>query len=125
MRNLLKNSRLGFLCLVLLVAACGPDTKTLEIQTSSAKITISEPPSPRELVMQPINVNVITQENFQELAAQLQTDPKSVFLMMTPNDYESLASNVAELRRYIAQQAAIVQYYRNIIKTITTSSNTK
>jgi len=125
MRNLLKNSRLSFLCLVLLVVACGPDTKTLEIQTSSAKITISEPPAPRELVMQPINVNVITQENFQELAAQLQTDPKSVFLVMTPNDYESLASNVAELRRYITQQSAIVQYYRDIIKTITTSSNTK
>lgn len=104
-------------CLALV--ACGPDVKELEIKTSNTKITVSEPPSPRELVVSNLNVNVVTTENFKDLEAQLKSDPKSVFLVMTPADYENLASNVAEMRRYITQQGAIVQYYRDMVKTIT------
>jgi hypothetical protein len=103
----------------LALSACGPDVKELEIKTSNTKITISEPPSPRELVVSSLNVNVVTAENFKDLEAQLKADPKSVFLVMTPSDYENLASNVAEMRRYITQQGAIVQYYRDVIKILT------
>ena len=102
--------------------------KELEIKTSNLKITVAEPPSPRELVISNVNVNVVTTENFRDLEAQLKGDPKSVFLVMTPADYENLASNIAELRRFITQQGAIVQYYRDMMKTITqdnTSSLTK
>jgi len=115
-----QTHKLGLLGLLmcLFISACGPDVKKLEIQTATTKITVQEPTAPRELVMQPINVNVITNENFKDLEAQLKSDPKSVFLVLTPNDYESLASNVAELRRYIAQQSAIVQYYRDVVKTL-------
>lgn len=120
MPKLLQNNslRLSALLLCLVVAACGPDVKKLEIQTATTKITVQEPPLPRDLVMLPINVNVITNENFKELEAQLKSDPKSVFLVLSPNDYESLATNIGELRRYITQQGAIVQYYRDTVKTL-------
>jgi hypothetical protein len=113
----LKSIAIAFLCFSLV--ACGPDVKELEIKTSNLKITVAEPPSPRELVISNVNVNVVTTENFRDLEAQLKGDPKSVFLVMTPADYENLASNIAELRRFITQQSAIVQYYRDMMKTIT------
>lgn len=125
MLNLLPNNSFRVFCLTacLLATACGPDVKTLEIQTATTKITVQEPVAPRELVMLPINVNVITKENFKELDAQLKSDPKSVFLVLSPNDYESLATNIAELRRYISQQGAIVQYYRDTVKTLSQGSD--
>jgi len=105
----LKSIAIAFLCFSLV--GCGPDVKELEIKT--------KPPSPRELVISNVNVNVVTAENFRDLDAQLKADPKSVFLVMTPADYENLATNIAELRRFITQQGAIVQYYRDMVKTIT------
>jgi hypothetical protein len=113
----LKPFIITLFCLAL--AACGPDVKTLDIKTSTTKITVSEPPAPRELVVSPVNVNVITKENFSDLESQLKLDPKSVFLILTPADYENLASNIADMRRYITQQSAIVQYYRETVKTLT------
>lgn len=123
MRQLpLKFITASLLCLSLV--SCGPNVKELEIKTSNTKITVSEPPSPRELVISTLNVNVVTAENFKELEAQLKADPKSVFLVMTPSDYENLASNIAEMRRYMLQQGAIVQYYRDMVKTITQDTPT-
>ena len=101
------------------LVGCGPGVKTFDIKTSNINLTVTEPPSPRELVMSSLNVNVITVENFKELEQQLKADPKSVFLVLSPTDYEVLVSNIAEMRRYMAQQAAIVAYYRNMLKSQT------
>ena len=35
---------------------------------------------------------------------------------MTPQDYENMAFNLQELRRYIRQQKEIIIYYRDAIK---------
>jgi len=39
-------------------------------------------------------------------------------------DYENLAINIADLRRYIEQQTEIIVYYENAVKPDTTDDTT-
>ena len=57
---------------------------------------------------------VITEKNFKEQVRRLQKmqDGTYVLFGITPQDYENMAYNLQELRRYIRQQKEIIIYYR-------------
>ena len=40
------------------------------------------------------------------------------YVAISVKDYENLAINIAELRRYIEQQTEIILYYENAVKSI-------
>jgi len=55
---------------------------------------------------------VVTEDNIDEFIARIEGDVgQLVFVAITPNGYENLALGIADLRRYILEQQAIIGYY--------------
>ena len=63
---------------------------------------------------------VITAANAEEKLSYLKTKPNVTYFALTAQGYQNLSMNVAELRRYIEQQNAVVAayqaYYANLPK---------
>lgn len=59
---------------------------------------------------------VLTRENFEERMAEIEaTGGSFVVFAVTPEGYQNLNMNQAELRRYIEQQSAIVSGYQEYV----------
>ena len=61
---------------------------------------------------------VVTEENFQEFKKNFQKengDPLVAYVLSV-RDYETLALNMAEIKRYIEQQKEIIIYYEEAVK---------
>ena len=61
---------------------------------------------------------VVTEENFKEFkeAFQKENGDPLVAYVISVKDYETLALNMAEIKRYIEQQKSIIIYYEDAIK---------
>ena len=107
--------RLITICGALLLTAC--DDTPLRVVTSPTTLSVAHPAAPAPVSMLPVQFRVINQANLSafisELAQQQSTD-NVVFIALNTQDYEHLALNVADLRRYIQQQQQIIVYYRGI-----------
>jgi hypothetical protein len=103
------------MCAALFLAAC--DETPLSVVSTPATLTVTHPVPPAPVSMLPVQFRVINQGNLSafisELAQQQSTD-NVVFIALNTQDYEHLALNVADLRRYIQQQQQIIVYYRGI-----------
>lgn len=74
------------------------------------EIPIQRRPSPVE--MPGVEWYVVTEDNIDEFIARIEGDVgQLVFVAITPNGYENLALGIADLRRYILEQQAIIGYY--------------
>ena len=111
------NLNLRDLALLSLLAVAGC-AQPLVTQTTETVPSLTVPPRPREVQAQPLTVQVVTQENFPKIQAQLRVDPKTVLLVLTPTDYETLVNNIAELRRYLQQQTSLIEYYEATIQAL-------
>lgn len=71
--------------------------------------------------VQPINQAdfkwiVITPENANQKMKELQSEGIVTVLALTPEGYKNLSMNVAELRKYIQQQHAVIAAYKEYYK---------
>lgn len=61
----------------------------------------------------------VTPENMEEFITRFEEESgTTVFFAMSVPDYENMSMNVAELRRYINQQKALIVYYEESIETM-------
>jgi len=61
----------------------------------------------------------VTPENLEEFLQTFEEEAGvTVFFAMSVPDYENMSLNVAELRRYINQQKAVILYYEDSINTM-------
>lgn len=98
---------------VLLLTACG--TPALTVRTQPVQIAITQAADPTPVQMMPVNLRVVTPDNLTDFLTQMREDQSNinfVFVAMQMRDYENLTLNLAELRRYIEQQQAVITYYR-------------
>lgn len=66
--------------------------------------------------MNDISFKVVTSENIEEFKTEFEKENGAlVFYAMTVRDYESMAMNLAELRRYLLQQKEVIVYYEKQI----------
>jgi hypothetical protein len=105
------------LCLisVCMLAACG--TPQLRVSSAPVQIAVTQAADPTPVQMMPVNLRVVTPENVQEFLAVMSTEQGSqtyVFVAMQMRDYENLTLNLAELRRYMEQQQAVITFYRRM-----------
>jgi len=82
--------------------------------TEYRSLEIYQPPLPKEIALQDVEFFVVTEKNWEEQVKRLQKlqDGTYVLFGITPQDYENMAYNLQELRRYIRQQKEIIIYYR-------------
>jgi hypothetical protein len=93
-------------------------TKNIEVQTKSIDRKIIQPVMPREIDLREVKWLTITPENFEEQFAIIEEqEGELVFLAMTIPDYELMAYNMQEIKRYITELKDVVVYYRTVTTT--------
>ena len=82
--------------------------------TEYKTLEIYQPPLPKAISLQDVEFFVVTEKNFEEQVEKLEKLQSGTYVLfgLTPQDYENMAHNLQELRRYIRQQKEIIIYYR-------------
>ena len=82
--------------------------------TEYKTLEIYQPPLPKAIDLQDVEFFVITEKNFEEQVRKLEKMQSGTYVLfgITPQDYENMAYNLQELKRYIGQQKEIIIYYR-------------
>lgn len=98
----------------ILLTACFGSNKKVEITTAPAAIQVIHPEFPRPIKLDNITFKVVTSENLDDFLKQWKqkNGDDFVFIAFSVKDYETMAINIEELRRYINQQREIIIYYR-------------
>ena len=73
---------------------------------------------PKPLQFNSVYWHVVTEENFDDFIAKFKKENGEawVFYAISVRSYESLAFNMAELKRYIEQQKQVIVYYEEAVK---------
>ena len=103
------------------LASCGLTAKELEPRVVSQPVLIEREipiqPRPRGVTLSDIKWRVVTHENVDAFIEEISLGgDKFVFMAIAVKDYEKMALNLDELRRYIEQQKEIIVYYEESVK---------
>ena len=112
----MRVSSLILLCLLLGSCSSWPSLRQIEVKTIEVDRVI-----PTQMRPQPINLHditwfVVTAQNFQDFKARY-TKQNGTFLFyaISVRDYETLALNMAEIKRYVDQQRQVIIYYEKAV----------
>ena len=113
----------SLLLLVTLSSCSWKPEKEVVVQTKIVKPVIEIKERPKGVKMLPVKFYVVTEKNYEEFKERFKKENgEYVFYAMSVPDYENLALDIAELRRYIEQQKEIIIYYE---KAVTDEKNSK
>ena len=109
----------SLLLLSLIISSCSSwnPLKTIEIKTVEVERNVPLQNRPRQLDLADIHWYVVTEENFVEFKKRFQKengDPLVAYVISV-KDYETLAIDMAEIKRYIDQQKQIIIYYEKAL----------
>ena len=106
---------------MILMMACSCSlipTKQIEVTAKPLERVIVQPVMPREISLREVRWLTITPENFEEQFSIIENqEGELVFLAMTVPDYEVMAYNMQEIKRYISELKDVVVYYREVTTT--------
>jgi len=70
---------------------------------------------PRAIDLKEPQWYVVSKQNLDEFLARIEKEAGTVvFFAMSPGDYELMAYNMQELRRYIREMNQVIVYYRTV-----------
>ena len=109
----------SLLLLSLIISSCSSwnPLKTIEVKTVEVERNVPLQNRPRQLQLNDIHWYVVTEENFAEFKKKFQEengDPLVAYVISV-KDYETLAIDMAEIKRYIDQQKQIIIYYEKAL----------
>ena len=116
LKNYWKVSSL--LLLLLLLSSCSTWDKLtrIEVQTIEVERQIPIQNWPARLELNNIKWFVVTEQNFEEFKEKyIKQNGEFLFFALSVRDYETLALNMAEIKRYVAQQKQIIIYYEKAL----------
>ena len=97
-----------------------PEIKTV-VKVEKTTVPVVSRPKPLQLV--DTRVRVVTSDTLEQfLADYKQQYGELAFVVLSMKDYENLALNIADLRRYINQQTEIIVYYEEAVSETTGTS---
>ena len=104
------------LTLMLIILSACSTAGNISISSRPIEIDVGRTADPQGVTMLPVNFRVVTRETLDSFMAELSREQGAspVFIAITTRDYENMALNLADLRRYIEQQRAIIVYYRQM-----------
>ena len=112
----------------LLTTGCSVFRKPEEVVVTNTVIKAPDiplQPSPRPVNMIDIKWYTVTTDNIDEFEKNFENDNGDlVFFAISVPHYQNLSLNLAEIRRYLEQQQAIIIYYENQITQSRESINT-
>jgi len=120
------NRVLSIFVICLFLAGCTSDK--IDVLAKPINIDVARTADPDAVNMLPVNFKVVNSANLDQFISDLSKSQKTttpIFIAITTDDYENLSLNFADLRRYIAQQKAVIVYYRALTTTDNTSPATQ
>ena len=91
--------------------------KQIEIKTVEVERVIPPQNRPRAVSLNDIYFYVVTEQNFEEFKNRFVKDNGDlVGYVLSVRDYDTLALNMADLKRYIQQQKEIIIYYEKAVE---------
>ena len=110
----------SLLPLLLLSSGCSivPREKEVIVQTVEVEKRIPLQTNPKQLQFNDVYWHVVTEANFDEFIEKFKKENGNawVFYAISVRSYESMALNMAELKRYIEQQKQIIVYYEEAVE---------
>ena len=119
----------SLLLILLLLSSCSsfrPDPE-IKIVTKIEKTVVPIQPLPKPVQMNDIKIYVVSpSENFEEFKKEFEAkNGGDSYIAISVKDYQNLAKNFAELRRYIEQQKAIIVYYEKAVQPVPADNTTE
>ena len=106
--------------LLFLLSSCSllPKEKEIIVQTVEVEKQIPLQLQPKPLQFNSVYWHVVTEENFDGFMEKKKKENGEawVFYAISVRSYESMAFNMAELKRYIEQQKQVIVYYEEAVK---------
>jgi len=88
----------------------------IEVQTIEVERNIPLQNRPRQLNLSNITWYVVTDQNFEEFKEKfIKQNGEFLFFTLSVRDYETLALNMADIKRYVTQQKQIIIYYEKAL----------
>jgi len=103
---------------VLFLTGCSSLRLPAEVKTVTKieKVTIPTVARPKPVQLNDVRVYVVNEEIYEEFVKEFtEENGELAFVALSMKDYENLALNIAELRRYINQQKNIIVYYEDAV----------
>ena len=102
--------------ILLLTTACATAPREVKIITKPVEIEIFQPELPDAIELERPKWYVVTRKNLEEFLTELERiqGASPVFFAFTPQDYEKMAYNLQEVRRYILQAKEVIVYYQRV-----------
>jgi len=92
-----------------------PSKQQVEVISKPIERTIVQPIMPREIDLKDPYWYVVSDKNIEDFLVQIEKDQgQVVFVAMSVPDYELMAYNMQELKRYINELKEVVVYYRKV-----------
>jgi hypothetical protein len=113
-------SSLWKLCLALPLllssGACSSIKDVLEVKTVEIERSIPIQNRPRPLSLNDIHFYVVTEDTYAAFKQRFEKqNGVLVFYTLSVRDYETLALNMSEIRRFLDQQKQIIVYYEDAV----------
>lgn len=108
---------LAVMATVLILSGCsGRVEPEVKVVTKVEKVQIPTVARPKPLQLSDTRVFVVTKDNFEEFEKEFtELYGDLAFVALSMKDYENLALNISELKRYINQQGEIIVYYEKAV----------
>ena len=121
-RKYLTTSRklVGLLTVLTIISSCSlfPSRQQVEIISKPIERSIAQPVMPRAISLNDPYWYVVSDKNIEEFLSRIEKESGSVvFLAMSVSDYELMAYNTQELKRYISELQEVVVYYKKVTTT--------
>tara|TARA_R100000544_G_C2222781_1_gene58612 strand:+ start:791 stop:1108 length:318 start_codon:yes stop_codon:yes gene_type:complete len=98
-----------------MVCSCSLIPKKIDIISKPIERNIVQPILPRSIDLKEPYWYVVSEKNIEEFLSKIEKDQgQIVFLAMSVPDYELMAYNMQELKRYINELKQVVVYYRKV-----------
>lgn len=110
----------ALLSLVLVISGCSIFSRPIpepeiKIVTKTIERKIVQPTLPREIDLKEPFWYVVSEKNLEEFLERLKNEQgQVVFFAMTPGDYELMAYNLQEIKRYVNEMNQVIIYYKKV-----------
>ena len=102
--------------LLLSSGACSSIKDVLEVKTVEIERNIPIQNRPRPLSLNDIHFYVVTEDTYAAFKQRFEKqNGVLVFYTLSVRDYETLALNMSEIRRFLDQQKQIIVYYEDAV----------
>ena len=91
-----------------------PKPREVQIKTVEIRTPIQQPLMPRPIDMKEPHWYVVSEANLEEFMERIRNESNGTFFAMTPGDYELMAYNLQEIKRFVRETREVIIYYRTV-----------